>query len=90
MRVGAGPAIAVEGPCTLRDDALHVPAGSSCAISVAGLASGVSSSSVQWRLPGGDVVQGGRWYGRFLRRGTYDLQVSASEQGTDGIAVVVE
>jgi subtilisin family serine protease len=90
MRVGAGPAIAVEGPCTLRDDALHVPAGSSCAISVVGLAPGVTSSSVQWRLPGGDVVQGGRWYGRFVRRGTYDLQVGASEQGTDGIAVVVE
>jgi subtilisin family serine protease len=89
-QVGSGPAIAVEGPCSLRDEALHVPAGSSCAISVAGLAQGVVSSSVQWRLPGGEVVQGGRWYGRFARRGTYDLQVSASEQGTDGIAVVVE
>ncbi|MFL5444536.1 MAG: hypothetical protein ACJ78W_08465, partial [Myxococcales bacterium] len=71
-------------------DAVHVPAGSSCAISVAGLLQGVSASSVQWRLPGGEVVQGGRWYGRFVRRGTYDLQVSASEQGTDGVAVVVE
>jgi subtilisin family serine protease len=90
MRVGAGPAISVEGPCALRDDALHVPAGSGCAISVAGLQPGVTSSSVQWRLPGGEVVQGGRWYGRFVRRGTYDLQVAASEQGTDGIAVVVE
>ncbi|MFL5455942.1 MAG: S8 family serine peptidase [Myxococcales bacterium] len=90
VRVGSGPAIAVEGPCSLRDDAVHVPAGSSCAISVAGLLQGVTASSVQWRLPGGEVVQGGRWYGRFVRRGTYDLQVSASEQGTDGIAVVVE
>ncbi|MFL5425922.1 MAG: S8 family serine peptidase, partial [Myxococcales bacterium] len=90
VRVGSGPAIAVEGPCSLRDDAVHVPAGSSCAISVAGLLQGVTASSVQWRLPGGEVVQGGRWYGRFVRRGTYDLQVSASEQGTDGIAIVVE
>jgi subtilisin family serine protease len=90
MRVGAGTAIAVDGPCALRDDALHVPAGSSCAISVTGLLPGVTSSSVQWRLPGGEVVQGGRWYGRFVRRGTYDLQVASNEQGTDGIAVVVE
>jgi subtilisin family serine protease len=90
VQVGPGPAIAVEGPCSLRDDALHVPAGSSCAISVAGLLQGGVSSSVQWRLPGGAVVQGGRWYGRFVRRGRYDLQVSANEQGTDGISVVVE
>ena len=90
LRAGSGPAIAVEGPCALRDDSLHVPAGSSCAISVAGLAPGVTASSVQWRLPGGEVVRGGLWYGRFPRRGTYDLQVTASEQGTDGIAVVVE
>jgi hypothetical protein len=90
LRTGAGPAIAVDGPCSLRNDALHVPAGSSCAIAIAGLAPGVTSSSVQWRLPGGQLVQGGRWYGRFVRRGTYDLQVSANEQGTDGIPVVVE
>jgi len=90
VRVGAGPDIAVDGPCALRSDGLHVPAGSSCAISVAGLAPGVTASSVQWRLPGGEVVRGGLWYGRFVRRGTYDLQVTASEQGTDGIAVVVE
>jgi len=90
MRVGSGPDIAVDGPCALRTDGLHVPAGSSCAISVAGLAPGVTASSVRWHLPGGAVVQGGIWYGRFVRRGTYDLQVSASEQGTDGIAVVVE
>ncbi|TMB35214.1 MAG: hypothetical protein E6J61_01700 [Deltaproteobacteria bacterium] len=90
LRVGTGPAIAVDGPCALRDDALHVPAGSSCAISLAGLAPGVTASSVQWRLPGGELVRGGLWYGRFLRRGTYDLQVTASEEGTDGISVVVE
>jgi len=90
MRVGSGANIAVDGPCALRNDGLHVPAGSSCAISVAGLAPGVTASSVQWRLPGGEVVRGGLWYGRFVRRGTYDLQVTASEQGTDGIAVVVE
>jgi hypothetical protein len=90
VRVGTGPAIAVEGPCSLRNDGLHVPQGFSCALSVAGLAPGVTSSSVQWRLPGGDVVRGGRWYGRFVRRGRYDLQVSANEQESDGIAVVVE
>ena len=91
LHVGDAPAIAASGSgCSLREGRLHVDRGSTCMLAVPGLGAGATAMSAQWRLPGGAVVQGGTMYGQFVRRGEYEVEVSASEDVVDPVAVVVE
>ena len=55
-----------------------------------GLGAGTIAGTVQWRLPGGALVQGGRVYGQFVRRGEYQVEVTASEDAVESVPVVVE
>src|SRR5207244_5581490 len=57
---------------------------------VSGLGNGATPSYVQWRLPGGAVVQGGSMYAQFIARGEYQLELSGSEEGVEAVSVVVE
>jgi subtilisin family serine protease len=91
LRVGDAPAVAATGAgCTVRDGRLHVDRGATCRLAVAGLGDGATSSSVQWRLPEGTVVQGGSMYAQFISRGEYQLELSGSEDGVEAVSVVVE
>jgi len=91
LRVGDAPAVAANGTgCAMRDGRLHVDRGATCKLAVPGLGDGATSSSVQWRLPGGAVVQGGSMYAQFISRGEYQLELSGSEDGVDAVSVVVE
>ena len=74
----------------MRDGRLHVDRGATCRLAVAGLGDGATSSYVQWRLPGGAVVQGGSMYAQFIARGEYQLELSGSEEGVEAVSVVVE
>ena len=91
LRVGDAPAVAANGTgCTMRDGRLQVDRGATCKLALPGLGDGATSSSVQWRLPGGAVVQGGSMYAQFISRGEYQLELSGSEDGVDAVSVVVE
>ena len=74
----------------MRDGRLHVDRGATCRLAVPGLGDGATWSSVQWRLPGGAVVQGGSMYAQFIARGEYQLELSGSEEGVEAVSVVVE
>ena len=69
---------------------MHVDRGATCKLAIPGLGAGATASSVQWRLPGGAVVQGGSMYAQFLARGDYTVELSGSEEGSEAVAVVVE
>jgi hypothetical protein len=45
---------------------------------------------VQWRLPGGAVVQGGSMYAQFVTRGEYQVELGGAEEGVQALTVVVE
>ena len=92
LRVGDAPALAANGSgCAMREDGrLHVDRGATCKLGVPGLGTGATASSVQWRLPGGAVVQGGSMYAQFVSRGEYQLELSGSEEGVEVVPVVVE
>jgi subtilisin family serine protease len=91
LRVGDAAAVAANGTgCAMRDGRLHVDRGATCRLAIPGLSDGATSSSVQWRLPGGAVVQGGSMYAQFVSRGEYQLELSGSEDGVDAVSVVVE
>ncbi|HKC59903.1 MAG TPA: S8 family serine peptidase [Myxococcales bacterium] len=91
LRIGDGPAVAANGSgCGLREGRLHVGRGATCRLAIPGLGAGATASSVQWRLPGGAVVQGGSMYAQFLMRGEYTVEVSGTEEGSQPVTVVVE
>jgi len=91
LRVRDAPPVAANGSgCAMRDGRLHVDRGATCRLAVAGLGDGATSSYVQWRLPGGAVVQGGSMYAQFIARGEYQLELSGSEEGVEAVSVVVE
>jgi subtilisin family serine protease len=86
-QVGEAPAVSVQGEgCSVADGKLRARAGAGCTlIAVDGEAAGI-----QWTLPGGVQVGGGRLYGQFMRRGEFQLTVSADEGVTDAVGVVIE
>jgi subtilisin family serine protease len=91
LHVGDAPAVAANGSgCAVQGGTLHVRRGSTCMLALTGLGAGATASSVQWRLPGGALVDGGRLVGQFVRRGEFQLEVNASEDASDAIPVVVE
>ena len=91
LRVGDAPSVAANGVgCGVRDGALHIDRGATCRLAISGLGAGATASSVQWRLPGGAVVQGGSMYAQFPARGEYTVQVSGTEEGVEPLTVVVE
>ena len=91
LHVGDTPAIATAGAgCEMRDGHLHANRGATCLLSLPGLGAGTIAGTVQWRLPGGALVQGGRVYGQFVRRGEYQVEVTASEDAVESVPVVVE
>ena len=91
LRVGEAPAIATSGAgCEMREGRLHAERGATCLLGLPGLGAGATAGSVQWRLPGGALVQGGLVYGQFVRPGEYQIEVSASEGAVDTVSVVVE
>ena len=91
LHVGAGPAVTATGAgCALRDGHVHVERGSTCMLATPGFGVGAAAASVQWKLPGGTMVQGGAMYGQFTLPGEYQVEVSGSEDGADLITVVVE
>jgi hypothetical protein len=91
LRVAAATSVAVAGAgCAMRDGRLHVERGSTCMLATPGMGVGATAPSVQWRLPGGATVSGGAMYGQFTRAGEYQVEVSATEDGAERLAVVVE
>jgi hypothetical protein len=91
LHVGDAPAVAANGSgCRLQEGRLHVDHGATCRLAIPGLGEGATASSVQWRLPGGALVQGGSMYAQFLARGEYTVELSGSEAGSEALAVVVE
>ena len=91
LRIGDTPAVAANGSgCRFQEGRLHVDRGATCKLAIPGLGAGATASSVQWRLPGGAVVQGGSMYAQFLARGDYTVELSGSEEGSEAVAVVVE
>jgi subtilisin family serine protease len=88
LQVGSAPVVAVQGDgCALREDGkLHVRAGSGCVLSAAD----GEAATVQWRLPGGEEVSGARFYGQFVRRGEFQILVSADEGAVDPLPVMIE
>ncbi|HUJ25208.1 MAG TPA: S8 family serine peptidase [Myxococcales bacterium] len=88
LRIGGGPPVSIHGDgCDLRDDGrLHVRAGAGCELRAAE----GESNGVQWRLPGGETVNGARLFGHFARKGEYQVLVSRDEGEVDPLAVVIE
>jgi len=85
-QVGDAPPIAVRGGgCALVDGKLRARAGAGCAlVAVDG------DSAVRWTLPGGAQASGSRLYGQFVRRGDFQVLLSAGEGATDALPVVIE
>ena len=91
LQVGDAPAVAASGSgCDIRDGRLHVDRGATCRLGLPGLGVGAAASSVQWRLPGGSLVQGGSIYAQFVTRGEYQIELGASEDSVEALTVVVE
>jgi hypothetical protein len=88
LQIGSAPIVAVQGDgCALREDGkLHARAGSGCVLSAAD----GEAATVQWRLPGGEEASGARLYGQFVRRGEFQVLVSADEGEVDPLPVVIE
>lgn len=88
MQIGDAPLVGVQGDgCTLRADGkLHARAGAGCTL----IAADATAAGVQWRLPGGEEATGERFYGQFVRRGEFQLLVSADEGEADPLPVVIE
>ena len=88
LQIGNAPAIAVLGEgCALREDGkLHARAGAGCTLSAAE----GESAGVQWRLPGGAQVGGARLYAQFVRKGEFQVLLSADEGDVDPLPVVIE
>lgn len=86
-QVGSAPPLSVQGDgCELRDGAVHARAGAGCALaSVDG-----DTAAVQWMLPDGAQVPGGRMYGQFVRRGEFQVVLSSDDGVTDAVPVVIE
>ena len=65
---------------------MHARAGAGCALaSVDG-----DTAAVQWMLPDGAQVPGGRMYGQFVRRGEFQVVLSSDDGVTDAVPVVIE
>lgn len=91
LRIGDTPAVAANGSgCRFQEGRVHVDRGATCKLAIPGLGPGATASSVQWRLPGGAVVQGGTMYGQFQARGEYTVELLGNEEGSEAVAVVVE
>jgi len=88
LQIGSAPIVAVRGDgCALREDGkLHARAGSGCVLSAAD----GEAATVQWRLPGGEEASGARLYCQFVRRGEFQVLVSADEGEVDPLPVVIE
>jgi hypothetical protein len=88
LQIGGAPIVAVQGDgCALREDGkLHARAGSGCMLSAAD----GEAATVQWRLPGGEEASGARLFGQFVRRGEFQVLVSADEGEVDPLPVVIE
>jgi hypothetical protein len=87
-RIGSPSTVVVDGSgCSMRSGALHARAGSACTLALEGVQ---RAPSVRWRLPGGNLVAGARLHAQFVRRGTFELQVSADEGEVDPLPAVVE
>ncbi len=88
LQIGSEPLVAVQGDgCALSSDGkLHVRAGAGCALSAAD----GEAATVQWRLPGGEEVSGARLFAQFVRRGEFEMLVSADEGQVDPLGVVIE
>ncbi len=85
--VQSGSAVAAAGEgCEMRGGALHVRAGSGCALAAAG----ADAPEVKWVLPGGTQVGGSRLYAHFVRRGQFQVLVSSDEGEVDPLPVVIE
>jgi subtilisin family serine protease len=87
---GRSVAVAHGSGCAERDGVVHVKAGTLCALSAPGFDADASSAPVEWRLPGGAVAQGPRLFGRFVRKGSFSLQVNSTEGAAEEVPVVVE
>ncbi|HEX9603076.1 MAG TPA: S8 family peptidase [Myxococcales bacterium] len=91
LHVGDAPAVVANGSgCAVRDGRLHVDRGATCRLAVPGLGAGATASSVQWRLPGGALVQGGSMYAQFVTRGEYQVELGGGEEAALALTVVVE
>jgi hypothetical protein len=88
LQIGDAQALAVRGEgCRLGEDGkLHALAGAGCVLSAAE----GEAATVQWRLPGGEEVRGGRLYAQFVRRGEFQMLYSPDEGAADPLAVVIE
>jgi hypothetical protein len=87
-RVGSPSTVVLEGSgCSMRSGVLHARAGSACTLALDGVQ---RAPGVRWRLPGGEVSAGARLHAQFVRRGTFELQVSADEGEVDPVPAVVE
>jgi subtilisin family serine protease len=87
VAVQSGSAVAASGEgCEMRGGALHVRAGSGCALAAAE----ADAPDVKWVLPGGTQASGSRLYAHFVRRGQFQVLVSSDEGEAEPLPVVIE
>ena len=84
---GIAPAVVVQGEgCDFREGKVHARAGAGCTLA----STDGELATLQWVLPGGSQVSGGRMYGQFVRRGEYALVLSGDDGVSEGVPVVIE
>lgn len=83
---GSGISVHGEGCSFGAGGAIHARANAGCELRAAE----GEANAVQWRLPGGEQINGARLFGHFVRKGQYQVLVSRDEGAVDPLAVVIE